>query len=137
MKIEKIKYVKSPKHINGITVVNDITEAVNELKNGNTIARFEYGDSMMPILKNGEYGIATPIQNLEDISIGDAVVCEVNGHLMTHMVMLISYSNHNTPYFLIGNTWMQFYGWTNKIYGVVKGTDICEEPIDFDKFEEV
>ena len=94
MKIENTKYVKSPKHINGITVVNDIVEAVNELKKGNTIARFEYGDSMMPILKNGEYGIATPIQSLEDVSVGDAVVCEVNGHLMTHMVMLIEIFSH-------------------------------------------
>ena len=51
---------------------NDIVEAVNELKKGNTIARFEYGDSMMPILKNGEYGI--PVPNYTDENVSTKVV---------------------------------------------------------------
>lgn len=130
-------YVKSPKEINGIKVVNDINDAVSALLNNVSIARFEYGNSMMPILKDGEYGIVHPIKHLEDVKIGDAVLCEVNGHLMTHMVMLKSSSNCETPYFLIGNTHMQFYGWTNKIYGVVVGTNILEKPIAFADVEEI
>lgn len=136
-KIDNVKYVKNPTTVHGIKVVNNIEQAVEELKKGHTIARFEFGDSMMPILKNGEYGIATPIQNLNEVSVGDAVVCEVNGHLMTHMVVLISESHAETPYFLIGSTWMNFYGWTNKIYGIVKGTNVCQEPINFDETEPI
>ena len=58
VKINKtIKYVKSPSTItvDGVKypVVNDIREAVEMLKNGITIARFEFGDSMSPVLVSG------------------------------------------------------------------------------------
>lgn len=140
-KISNEKYVKSPKHINGVKVVNDIQEAVEELKKGNTIARFEYGDSMSPILKSGEYCIIEPIKDINginNISVGDAVLCKVGEYLMTHMVMMISsYSNCDKPYYLIGNTWMQYYGWTDEIYGIAKGTNVIEEPIDLKSVEEI
>lgn len=139
-KMTNIKIVKSPKTItykgDEIKVVNDINEAVNELKKGNEIARFEFGDSMQPILKNGEYGVVVPI-NIDEVNIGDAVLCEVNGQLMTHMVMMISDSAYDGRYVLIGNTWMQFYGWTNKVYGGVIGTNVFEEPIDIEEINEI
>jgi hypothetical protein len=117
--------VKNPTTICGVSVVNDILEAVNMVQNGETVARFEWGDSMQPILKNGEYGIISPV-NPKDIQIGDAVLCKVNGYLMTHMVMLKSNSAHDKPYFLIGSTSYDLYGWTSDIYGIVKGTNIFE-----------
>lgn len=138
-KMTDMKIVKSPKTImyNGdkIKVVNDINEAVKELKKGKEIARFEFGDSMHPILKNGEYGVVVPI-DIYEVNVGDAVLCEVNGQLMTHMVAMISESSYDGRYVLIGNTWMQFYGWTNKVYGGVIGTNVFEESIDIEEIKE-
>ena len=135
----KVKYVKSPSHItfegDEIKVVNDINQAVEELKKGNEIARFEFGDSMHPVLKNGEYGVVVPI-SINDVNIGDAVLCEVNGYLMTHMVMMVSDSAKDSRQVLIGNTHMQFYGWTDKVYGGVMGTNIIEMN-DFQEIEEI
>ncbi len=134
-----IQYVKSPSYItfegDRIKVINDINEALIELKKGNEIARFEFGDSMQPILKNGEYGIVVPI-TIEQVNIGDAVLCEVNGHLMTHMVMMISDSAKDGRKVLIGNTYMQFYGWTNKVYGGVIGTNIIEMNEEIQEIDE-
>lgn len=137
MDINTSRYVKSPKEINGVKVVNNINEAVNALLNKTPIARFEYGESMKPILNDGEYGIVYPIDSLDDVKVGDAVLCEVDGYLMTHMVIVKSESNSKTPYFLIGSSHMQLYGWTNKIYGIVIGTDVFEEPRRFDEVEEI
>jgi hypothetical protein len=138
VKINKtIKYVNSPSTItvDGVKypVVNDIREAVEMLKNGITIARFEFGDSMSPVLVSGEYCIVEPIKELEginNIGIGDAVLCKVGDHLMTHMVLMISDSAYDGTKYLIGNTWMQYYGWTDTIYGIAKGTKIIETPDD-------
>ena len=138
VKINKtIKYVNSPSTItvDGIEypVVNDIREAVEMLKNGITIARFEFGDSMSPVLVSGEYCFVEPIKELEglnNIAIGDAVLCKVGDHLMTHMVLMISDSAYNGTKYLIGNTWMQYYGWTDTIYGIAKGTNVIETPDD-------
>ena len=136
----KIKFVKSPKFIefegDEIKVVNDIVEAVKELKKGNEIARFEFGNSMHPILKNGEYGVVIPI-DINQVNIGDAVLCEVNGYLMTHMVVMSSDSAKDGRYVLIGDTSMNCYGWTNKVYGGVIGTNIIEMCDDIENAEEV
>lgn len=138
MNINNIKYVKSPKEINGVEVVNDISKAIKTLHDKKIpIARFEYGESMKPILNDGEYCIVYPIDNLNDVKVGDAVLCDVNGYLMTHMVILKSESNYDTPYFLIGSSRMELYGWTNKIYGVAVGTNIFEEPLSFADAEEL
>lgn len=134
IKIEKQKFVKSPSTIkvDGVEyqVINDINKAIEYLKSGVSIARFEYGDSMSPVLVSGEYCIVEPITDTDTISIGDAVLCKVGDSLMTHMVMMISDSAYNGTKFLIGNTWMQYYGWTDTIYGIAKGTNIIEIPQD-------
>lgn len=132
-----IKFVSKPSYIDGIRVVNDIEEAVECLKKGETIARFEWGESMMPLLNNGEYCTIEPVDDINDIEIGDAVLCEVNGVLMTHMVIIKSNANCNSPYFLIGSSYLHFYGWTNKIYGLCKGTNILEKPSFLEYAEEV
>ena len=45
---------------------NEVLEA---LKKGEVICRFEWGDSMHPILKNGEYAKLIPIDDLSKIKI--------------------------------------------------------------------
>ena len=136
--IEILKTVSSPKFINDVIVVNEIYEAVSYLKeNKKPIARFEFGDSMQPILKNGEYCIITPIESLNDVNVGDAVLCEVNGYLMTHMVISKSTASNRTPYFLIGDTNMNIYGWTNNIYGIAHGTSYIEKSEEYKTVEEI
>lgn len=135
--MEKIKYVKSPNFVDGVNVINNIVEAVEWLKMGRKVARFEFGDSMMPILKSGEYCVIEPLNDLNSVNIGDAVLCEVNGYLMTHMVVSKSTSAKDSPYFLIGTTSMYVYGWTNKIYGICKGTNVIEMSEDIEYAQEV
>lgn len=132
-----IKFVKSPHFINDVNVVNDIEEAVEWLKMGRKVARFEFGDSMMPILKSGEYCLIEPLNDLNNVNIGDTVLCEVNGYLMTHMVIMKSNTAKDSPYFLIGSTSMYLYGWTNKIYGICKGTNVLEMHEDIEYAQEV
>ena len=63
--------------------------------------------------------------------------CNVNGYLMTHMVLLKSNGGHDKPNFLIGSTEMYSYGWTDEIYGICKGTNIIEKPLTYEEIEEL
>jgi hypothetical protein len=102
-----------------VKVVNDIFHALDEVMNGNIVARYEFGSSMEPILHNGEYAILIPKEKTT-IEAGDAVFCEVCGTLMTHMVHIIKVINGKTQY-LIGNSFNGetptiVYGWTENIF---------------------
>lgn len=110
----EIKIVKNPEKLDGLRVVQNIDEVVKTLQSGETIARFEFGSSMMPIFRSGQYARLTRIHKC-DIKIGDAVFCCVNGYWMTHMVWQY---NSATGYALIGSTQMEMYGWTNEILAV-------------------
>ena len=126
-KISTITYVKSPEEINGIKVVNSAPDAFEALMNGEEVMRYERGTSMEPILKDGEYAHLKPINSLDEVNIGDAVFCKVHGYLMTHMVLMKSSTGADHPYFLIGSSRYEFYGWTDQIYAIAYGTDVCEE----------
>ena len=134
-KINTERYVKSPTEINGVRVVNNAGEALDALMEGETVARFEYGDSMMPMLKSGEYCILHPVTNPNKVNIGDAVFCNVEGYIMTHLVINKSTAHTDKPYFLIGDTNMNIYGWTSEIYAIAKGTNILEEPQELTSWE--
>ena len=129
MKIDKVRYVENPSTINDVIVENDVLKVIQLLNNGNKVARFEFGDSMMPILQSGEYCILTPFNSdKQEANIGDIVFCIVNGYVMTHMVLLKSRNSKNEkPYYLIGGTNGQLYGWTNEIYAIAEGTRILEK----------
>ena len=99
--------------IDGLRVVQDMDEAVKTLKNGEMIARFEFGDSMRPILVSGQYARLSPIHDVPHI--GDAVLCCVNGYWMTHMVWNVNYA---TKYCLIGTSQGDMYGWTNEVLAI-------------------
>ena len=127
--MEKYKvFIDSPKVIEGVNVFNDEDEALEHLLNGEKVARFEYGDSMSPILESGQYCVLSPIKSLDEVNIGDAVFCRVNGYLMTHMVLMKSNSSSNTPKFLISSSGLSVYGWTDEIFAIAKGIDFFEKP---------
>ena len=69
--------VNFPQEINGIRVVQSDEEVVKALKNGETVCRYEWGDSMTPVLKNGEYANLTPIKDINEVQRGDAVFCRM------------------------------------------------------------
>lgn len=141
VKISKITYVSSPTHLNfqneKIKVVNDIYEAVEHLKRKEKIARYEFGNSMMPMLMSGEYCVIEPIKDIYEVNIGDTVLCDVGGHLMTHMVLMSSTTACDSPFFLIGTSSYGIYGWTNKIYGICNGTNVLEISKDVEEVEEI
>lgn len=110
---------------------HSLSEILSELSKGNNVARYEWGESMMPLLQSGEYCILIPA-NKTTIEVGDAVFCEVNGYVMTHMVMMIS-KIQGEPMYLIGspnydrttNTF-PIYGWTKNVYAKAIGTKIFQ-----------
>ena len=81
---------------------HSLSEILNELSKGNNVARYEWGDSMMPLLQSG----------------------------MTHMVMMISRIQNN-PMYLIGSPnyneitgQFTIYGWTSNVFAKAIGTKI-------------
>lgn len=126
--MDKIYRQENEHTINNILIVNEINDAIEALKRKETIARFEYGYSMLPMIDNGEYCIVRPINSLDEVKVGDAVVCKVYGVPMTHLVHAISDCGYNgKKYFLIGSTSFHLNGWTDEIFGIAKGTNIFEK----------
>lgn len=126
--------MKSELIVDGKTykIVNEVFDAIKELKDGNTVARFEFGSSMEPMLQSGEYCILIP-SNQTTVEVGDAVFCEVNGYIMTHMVMMVSHIQ-DKPMYLIGSpnydertNQFTIYGWTDTIFAKAKGTKIIHK----------
>lgn len=127
--------VDKPTNINGIRVVQDENEVLEALKKGEVICRFEWGDSMHPILKNGEYAKLIPIDDLSKIKRGDAVFCKITDeesgkpYYMTHMVWEISTSSHDgdkKPWFKIGSSMTTIFGWTQDVYAIALGMNVFE-----------
>ena len=121
--------VNFPKEINGVRVVESELETIQAIKNGETVCRYEWGDSMTPVLKNGEYAILTPIKDINEVQRGDAVFCRMpEGYYMTHMVWEISRCGHDgRPWFKIGSTGSSIYGWTQDVLAIAKGTDCYQK----------
>ena len=134
-RISNLTYVTNPETINNVQVLNNEFDALEALLNGEEVMRFERGTSMEPVLKDGEYAHLKPIKNLNEVSIGDAVFCKVRGYLMTHMVLMKSLTKENHPYFLIGSSRYEFYGWTDEIYALAYSTDVIETPEDVITYE--
>ena len=136
--MSKIQKVKPPTTICGCKVVQDVTEVIQKLTDGEVVYRYEFGDSMLPILSSGEYCRLTPIRNGEEAEIGDAVFCCVNGCWMTHLVWnkSNSASKENGTFYLIGSTWGEYYGWTNQVLAIAQGTNIIEEENNHKYFQD-
>lgn len=129
-----MKIVDCPERIDGVRVIQDDEEyMVEALENGEAVCRFEWGNSMDPVLKHGEYAILTPIRDTSEVHRGDAVFCRMtdengNSYYMTHMVWEISRSSHDgRPWFKIGSTMASIYGWTQDVLAIARGTDCIQK----------
>lgn len=105
-------------YINGVINIQDEDEVIEHLKNGVAVSRYEYGDSMSPLFVSGEYAILQPINSIDDVKIGDAVFCKVDGYYLTHLVWLKS-----NGYCLIGSSHGGLNGWTNEVYAIATKTN--------------
>lgn len=130
-----MKIVNNPIEIDGHRVVQMGEEIAKAMENGETVYHWELGDSMDPIIRNAEFCMISPVTNIDDIKVGDAVFCKIsNGYggdyYMVHQVVCISNSGHDgKKWFKIGSTGDHIFGWTQDILGIAVGTDIfqCEE----------
>lgn len=122
------RVVNDPMTIDGLRVVQDDNEIAMAMKNGETVYHWELGHSMEPLIRNAEYCKITPIENVDDVKVGDAVFCKLeDGYYMVHMVLKISDSGHDgKKWFQIGSSWNSVYGWSQDILGIAKGTNIFQ-----------
>jgi hypothetical protein len=126
------RIVNEPKEIDGLRVIQDPLEMEEALKNGESFYHWEFGDSMKPLINNGEYCLIKPCVPIE-VKRGDAVFCIIEdgyGHKypMVHQVWEISNASHTGElWFKIGSTMSSIFGWTKEVYGIAKGTNIYQE----------
>lgn len=117
--------------------IQDEEEAVKALKEGKQVMRYEFGDSMFPILKNGEYARLIPKSQFRPIKQGDAVFCKMtdeqgNSWYLTHIVWMVSNS-----FYLIGSTGGHLNGWVHKsqVFAIALPTNKIVEKEKEDEFE--
>jgi len=84
------------------------------LKEGQTIQFRPRGNSMTPIIENGQLVTVIPIKSTEDIKKGDVVLCKVSGKQYLHKITAIKETRYQ-----ISNNRGYTNGWTSleKIYG--------------------
>lgn len=121
-------YVTNPKEIDGVPVVQDEFQVAKMLEEGSVVCRFEWGNSMHPILRHGEYAVLTPVRNKDEIKCGDAVFCKMpSGYYMTHMVIGISDCGFDgEKWFHIASTQGISYGWTKDVLAIARGMNVFE-----------
>ncbi len=92
-------------------------ESAEKLKSGLTGKITGYGQSMTPILKNGQSVICEPVKDDTKLNKKDIVLCKVKGHYYLHLIWAI----RNDKEYLIGNNRGRPNGWVsrNQIYGKV------------------
>lgn len=129
------KYNKQniPLEIDGIPVVQDTTEACLALMEGKQVARYEFGDSMKPLLSSGQFCKLIPLASNEEANIGDIVFALVSGTPSTHMVWMKSREEDGTCNYLISTSRGGFLGWTKNIIAKAYGIPhiVENDPVDY------
>lgn len=123
---KEIRFVDQPERLDGFRVVSDGEEIRQALIAGESVMHWEYGNSMFPILKSGEYCLIRPAAP-SDVNIGDPVFCTFKGKY--HMVHRCTdkYERDGVTFCQISTTDGRVYGWTNEIWGVAESTNVFQE----------
>src|SRR5215475_11030907 len=87
------------------------TPYIDKLRRGETVQFRPRGNSMSGKIESGQLCTVAPI-NLEDVRVGDIVLCRVNGTEYLHIVKAMQSGR-----MLIGNNKGRINGWTRNIYG--------------------
>jgi hypothetical protein len=126
------RIVNEPQEIDGIRVVQDSWEIKKALENKESVYHWEFGTSLTPLINDKEYCLIKPCTPIE-VKRGDCVFCVLEdeyGHEypMVHQVWEISDASHtNELWFKIGSTMSNIFGWTKRVYGIAKGSNIYQE----------
>ena len=99
------------------------TNAIEKLKNGETVQIRPKGSSMKGRIESGNLVTITPFSEEmteESLEVGDAVLVTVRGNDYLHLIKAVKWSGEKRQY-QIGNNRGRINGWTNfsKIYGKV------------------
>ena len=101
--------------------MNWADRTIRELKEGRTSRCRPHGGSMRGRIESGQLVTLSP--DVDELEIGDAVLCRVRGNTYIHLVKAIQGHGSRRRY-LIGNNHGRINGWTKKVYGkVVKVED--------------
>ena len=91
--------------------------SINMLVEGKSVIIKPIGNSMSKYIKSGERIKLDPVE-VSTLTVGDIVLCEVNGSHYLHLIKAIGARG-----FLIGNCHGRVNGWTKKIYGKYVGKE--------------
>lgn len=94
--------------------VNSVT--ANKLREGTTCIVQGFGNSMLPLIHSGQIVEVVPVQESDNLSLGDIVLCKVKGRYFLHLVSAIRDKQYQ-----ISNNHKFVNGWItkNSIYGKV------------------
>jgi signal peptidase I len=92
---------------------------IEQLQAGKTISYREYGNSMTPLLKNGQKVTVAPVGDRR-LAVGDIVLARVRGNHYLHNVIALQGDR-----VLIGNNHGHLNGWTtrSKVFGILAGVE--------------
>jgi hypothetical protein len=124
---KEMRFVNRPDTLDGLRVVDDGEDILQALQNGETVMHWEFGNSMFPYLKSGEYCKIRPIASIDEVNIGDAVFCTFRGAY--HMVHQCTnkYERDGHVYCQISTTSGTVYGWTDEVWGIAESTNVFQE----------
>ncbi len=90
------------------------TQYIAKLKDGETVKFRPRGNSMSGKIESGQLCTVTPVQDPSELSVGDIVLCKVNGSQYIHLIKAIQGKR-----FQIGNNRGRINGWitASSIYG--------------------
>jgi SOS-response transcriptional repressor LexA len=94
-----------------------VRSVIADLQAGKTVHNYkESGNSMTPLIYDGQKVTLVPVGDLKGIEKGDIVLCKVRGSICTHKVKQIR-NNKGKLEFLIENNHGHVNGWTRQIWG--------------------
>ena len=90
------------------------TEYIEKLKLGVSVSFRPRGNSMSGLIESGQLCVVQPLNMPETLSVGDIILCTVNGNQYLHLIKGIKGNQ-----FQIGNNRGGINGWItgDKIYG--------------------
>jgi SOS-response transcriptional repressor LexA len=96
---------------------NYVQSVIADLKAGKTVLNYkEGGNSMAPLIHDGQRVTLVPIKDQTAIKPGDIVLCKVRGSIMTHLVKHVR-NNKGKMQFQIANNHGHVNGWTSQVFG--------------------
>jgi len=96
-----------------------LSDAANQLKEGKTIQFRPQGNSMQGRIESGQLVTVTPVSSLP--SVGDAVLCKVEGRYWLHLVTAIGSDGR----YQISNNKGHVNGWCKpeNVFGIVTAVE--------------